>query len=153
MALDDISIRLACISWLRRLTSPMLFRMELPPSRISSLPPRTCSVMLFISESASKTCFPPVACSCIAARSSSIRLRTVSTDSCTWPKAALVSWLEFTIVSMRDFISPRLDLISFDCTEDCSARWRISSATTAKPRPASPAWAASIAAFMASRFV
>ena len=36
---------------------------------------------------------------------------------------------------------------------DCSARLLISSATTAKPFPASPALAASIAAFKASKFV
>ncbi len=35
----------------------------------------------------------------------------------------------------------------------CSANFLISSATTAKPRPASPALAASIAAFRANRFV
>ena len=34
-----------------------------------------------------------------------------------------------------------------------SARLRISSATTAKPLPYSPAWAASIAAFIARRLV
>ena len=39
------------------------------------------------------------------------------------------------------------------CVEDSSASFLISSATTAKPLPASPAWAASIAAFIANRFV
>ena len=39
------------------------------------------------------------------------------------------------------------------CAEDSSANFLISSATTANPFPASPAWAASIAAFIAKRFV
>ena len=44
-------------------------------------------------------------------------------------------------------------VIVFPCTEDSSASFLISSATTAKPLPASPACAASIAAFIANKFV
>ena len=43
--------------------------------------------------------------------------------------------------------------ISFAEVFDCSARCLISSATTAKPLPASPALAASILAFKDNRFV
>ena len=44
-------------------------------------------------------------------------------------------------------------VIVFPCIEDSSANFLISSATTANPLPDSPAWAASIAAFIASKFV
>ena len=43
--------------------------------------------------------------------------------------------------------------ITLPWEEEFSASFRISSATTAKPFPASPAWAASMAAFIARRFV
>ncbi|EAP96225.1 hypothetical protein V12B01_13555 [Vibrio splendidus 12B01] len=45
-----------------------------------------------------------------------------------------------------------MSISSVDCAVFV-ARLRTSSATTAKPRPASPARAASIAAFSASKFV
>ena len=44
-------------------------------------------------------------------------------------------------------------VIVLPCAAESSASLRISSATTANPFPASPAWAASIAAFIASKFV
>ena len=43
--------------------------------------------------------------------------------------------------------------IVFDWAEEVSESLRISSATTENPFPASPAWAASMAAFIARRFV
>ena len=44
-------------------------------------------------------------------------------------------------------------VICLPCIELSSANFRISSATTANPFPVSPAWAASMAAFIANRFV
>ena len=44
-------------------------------------------------------------------------------------------------------------VMKFDCSRAFSASFLISSATTEKPFPEAPAWAASIAAFMARRSV
>ena len=54
---------------------------------------------------------------------------------------------------MLVFMAVMLSLDSFSWAEDSSESFLISSATTANPFPVSPAWAASMAAFMASRFV
>ena len=56
----------------------------------------------------------------------------------------------FSASSESSFKMPAIFSVSFLVF---SASWRISSATTAKPRPASPALALSIDAFSASRFV
>ena len=55
-----------------------------------------------------------------------------------------------TIISRRYFM---ISSIFLPCLLESSASLRISSATTANPAPAVPAWAASIAAFIASMFV
>ena len=67
--------------------------------------------------------------------------------------AVLALFACFTTVSMFDTTMWSISAIFFDCSEESSASLRISSATTEKPFPASPACAASIAAFIASRFV
>jgi hypothetical protein len=61
--------------------------------------------------------------------------------------------VESVILSIELFIFFKTILIVLDCTLEFSASFLISSATTANPFPASPAWAASIAAFIESRFV
>jgi len=60
--------------------------------------------------------------------------------------------LELTSLIACSSVLSRL-VIVLPCTLLCSASLRISSATTANPFPASPACAASMAAFMARRFV
>ena len=61
---------------------------------------------------------------------------TSSTPSCTWPELLVIR-----------------SLMSLAACEERCARLRTSEATTAKPRPASPARAASTAALSASRLV
>ena len=58
-----------------------------------------------------------------------------------------------TIALMEVTIPFNSSAIIFDWEAESSASFLISSATTEKPFPVSPAWAASMAAFMASRFV
>ena len=58
-----------------------------------------------------------------------------------------------TACSVSFWIAPMRSPICFDAFCDSSASFLTSSATTAKPRPCSPARAASMAAFRASRFV
>ena len=56
--------------------------------------------------------------------------------------------MERVILSMESLIFLSTALIVLDCSPEDSASFRISSDTTANPLPASPAWAASIAAFI-----
>ena len=66
---------------------------------------------------------------------------------------AAVSLVKFSPLVTADKEFPIITVIFFTASPDCSARFLTSSATTAKPLPASPALAASIAAFKAKRFV
>ena len=68
-------------------------------------------------------------------------------------KAWLESAEEFETSVIESLIFESWAPIVFDCSLDVSLSFRISSATTLKPFPASPACAASMAAFMAKRFV
>ncbi|WP_278245295.1 hypothetical protein [Clostridium sp. BL8] len=55
--------------------------------------------------------------------------------------------------SKASLTSVMVSLILITAAEDCSASFLTSSATTAKPLPCSPALAASMAAFSASKLV
>ena len=95
---------------------------------------------------------------------SSIRCSTVSPTLPNFSRVFSISSFcfsteatEFSILSLARFVSSfNLLIISVMLAEAffvCSESWRISSATTANPFPASPARAASMEAFKASRFV
>ena len=70
---------------------------------------------------------------------------------------ACTSSLPFSIACMACAVSSCMPVMMAEifcaAVPDCSASFRTSSATTAKPLPASPALAASMAAFKANRFV
>jgi len=63
--------------------------------------------------------------------------------------------LSIIFTAFWEFVCNSLTILSISLVEliDCSANFLISSATTAKPLPASPARAASMAAFKANKFV
>ena len=72
-----------------------------------------------------------------------------------------VTSLKLSVVSEAVFTTDLIESSMFfnsipiflDCAVEVSESFQISSATTLNPFPDSPAWAASIAAFIASRFV
>jgi hypothetical protein len=112
-----------------------------------------CCVMLSICDTASLTCEMPISCSCAPVLISLITwvtLRTVSSAPSMVFWASSVSLLPASTVSVDSLMSC---LISRAADE---VRWdsaRTSEATTAKPRPCSPARAASTAAFRARMLV
>src|SRR4051812_38359543 len=126
-----------------------------------------CSATAATSPMSACTCCELVAICWIAAAISSTRVpmswtdaprvrnasracSTVATRSSVWRAPSSTTSTAFAV---SDWISPiRLEMDpAADC--DSSASLRTSSATTANPRPCSPARAASMAAFSASRFV
>jgi len=68
-------------------------------------------------------------------------------------KSCVISWIPCEVRSTSCSMSPRLWEISSAATPTLSESLRTSSATTAKPLPASPAWAASMEALRASILV
>ena len=78
-----------------------------------------------------------------------ISLRTFSSLK----TASLIAPAEAVLRSEIAIMFSIISLISLADPLDCSARFLISPATTANPRPASPALAASIDAFKESKFV
>ena len=78
---------------------------------------------------------------------------TSTTSRWTRSKAAPLSLTLAPVARKEERRSRRLRSIVSALVAEDSASFRISSATTAKPFPVSPAWAASIAAFIARRLV
>ena len=124
-----------------------------PPFSISSEPACTSVVTALIAFIAVKTSLLPFSCSRIA----SVRRALMSFTCSARLKIVLNSSSTVRDEAERLSISPlkvlSVALIVFPCPADSSANFLISSATTANPLPASPACAASIAAFIARRFV
>ena len=120
--------------------------MDLTESTICWLPLAICWIAAEISCTSFETSLTSVA---MAAKSfpavftTSLPLRTSFVPSC----------MADTAVSVSAWIPPIKSAICFAASCDCSANLRTSSETTAKPFPCSPARAASIAAFKASKFV
>ena len=109
--------------------------------------------MVSISVIAVLICSIPRLCSSLAAAISETRLFTCFTASIISLSASpllLTSSVPFPIFSTESLIRTP---ISFAASPERCARFRTSPATTANPRPWSPARAASTAALSASRFV
>ena len=101
-------------------------------SSIADIPAIDCSTFFCISSNA---CF------------------VLSTCSLCFLKISFTSSIMETAFWESSIRTRMISLISFADSFDCSASFWICAATTAKPRPCSPALAASIDAFKESRFV
>ncbi len=119
-----------------------------------SIAPRCTSVM-FIETS----CVPTEACctlreiSCVAAPCSSTAAAMAAATSDSRSMVPPISWMALTDSCVADWIPETCAPISPVAFAVCSASALTSEATTAKPRPASPARAASMVALSASRLV
>ena len=109
--------------------------------------------MLPIFSIACTTCILPFFCSCIACIITCSWFFVFSTSPKIVSNCISIDSAEAVIRSILCFKACRMLVMFFPCALDSSASFLISPATTAKPFPASPAWAASIAAFIASRLV
>ena len=120
-----------------------------PPFSISSDPACTSIVTALMFLIAVSTSLLPFSCSRIASVSEvlisltcSVRLKiALNFSSTVFDEAESVSISPLSVLRVVVMVLP--------CAAESSASFLISSATTANPLPASPAWAASIAAFIA----
>ena len=106
------------------------------------------------------TSWVPRAASCTLREISSVAARCCSTAeaiaAAIWLICSIVApmpWIASTALLVVDWMAPIWPAISSVAVAVCPARFFTSVATTAKPLPASPARAASMVAFRASRFV
>ena len=112
-----------------------------------------CWVTLSISEMAAWTWSTPVVCWVPTAAISRTRSEALATEAAISPRVSATR-REVTSPSLVCWTDSRMSAsVLLDASLARSARERTSSATTAKPRPASPARAASTAALRASRLV
>ena len=136
---DAISFMLSVMMRVRLSSFCISFATPSPPFSISSEPDCTSTVtvlMLLIAVSTSRL---PFSCSRIA----SVRRALISFTCSARVKIALNFSSTVLDEAERVSISPlnvfSVAVIAFPCVEESSASLRISSATTAKPLPASPA--------------
>ena len=99
------------------------------------------------------TWLTPSACSLDAEAISFTSVLTFAVLSAIWVNSSLTRSAIVTPLSARDTACSIICEVSLAASALRCARLRTSSATTANPLPASPARAASTAAFKASRFV
>ena len=124
-----------------------------PPLSISAAPNCTSCVTALMFLIAVRISPLPNSCSCIACIMLTLMFFTSSEREKILlnPSSAILEDSESVSISVLKFFNVSVMVLPW--ADDSSESFLISSATTANPFPASPAWAASIAAFIASKLV
>ncbi len=142
-----VALATCCVMRFMTSTDFMICR---APSACSFAAVASCRVMCCMFVMVFRICDAPVLCSCVASETSATSDELFATDSTICRSTALERSTACPTSSCTRSTTVEISRVEFI---ERSARRLTSSATTAKPLPASPARAASMAAFSARRFV